>query len=513
MPNLRREFSLFLLFVSILLGGIVRIYPAWSGGFAVNDGGLFYSMAEDLRNNQFSLPFFAGYNGRNIPFVYPPLGLYLTGGLASLGIAPETLFRWLPGLLSTLSIPAFYLLARSLLTDELQAGLASLFYAMLPVGLMWQIMGGGVTRAPGLVFVLLLFFALIKLYRDGQTRWAFLSAVLASLLVLSHPEMTYQALFSVLYFLLYWRSKRALAFSALMGGLVLLLTSPWWLVVLMRHGLEPFQAALGAHPTGNGLASLFYLFQFNLTGEPLVTVISSLGLLGILAALRHKDFFLLGWLLLSVLTDSHAVPLFSGFPLTMLAAQGLNVVFSRVLLPEVPFWPRNWFAFSILSVLTAYLFFSALMVVMQQANLNTLTESDLRTFAWVRQNVPAKSRFLLLTGRSALADPLSEWFPALTQSYSLSTVQGSEWSSTLGLPASIRRYHQLQDCLLQDPACLLAWGADFSHVYLSRSKTNEIGQAISTTSPLEILLRQSDEFIIIYESPAALIFEKKTRAR
>ncbi len=70
-------------------------------------------MVEDLRANHFSLPFFASYNGGYIPFVYPPFGLYLTGVLAHLGFDPLALFRWLPGILSTLSIPAFYLLARS----------------------------------------------------------------------------------------------------------------------------------------------------------------------------------------------------------------------------------------------------------------------------------------------------------------------------------------------------------------------------------------------------------------
>ncbi len=509
MANLRREFSLFLLLVSIFLGGVVRIYPALNRSFAMNDGGLFYSMVEDLHANHFSLPFFASYNGGNIPFVYPPLGLYLTGALARLGFEPIALFQWLPGILSALSIPAFYGFARILLKDELQAGLAGLFYAMLPTGLMWQIMGGGVTRAPGLIFVLLTFSSLAILYQSGQVRWVLPGAVFASFMALSHPEMTYQSLFTILYFFLFWRSKRAFAHSLAIGGLTLLLTSPWWLTVLLRHGLEPFRAALGAHPTGaGGLTGLFYIVQFNLTGEPLTTVIASLGMLGILAAIRRKDFFLVGWLLISMLTDARAAPLFSGFPLTMLAAQGLDMLFSRALLPEIPFWPKNWFALGVISVLTAYLFLSALMAVAQQANLNTLTKADLQTLAWVKQNIPKESRFLVLTGRYALADPLSEWFPALTESYSLATVQGSEWSSTRGLAESIWRYHQLQDCLQQDPACLYAWSADFSYVYISRAKVNEAGEVVSNISPLEVLLRHSTEFVILRESPDAILFKK-----
>ncbi len=508
MHNSRREFSLFLLIASTLLGGVVRLHPAMNNAFAINDGGLFYSMVEDLRANQFSLPLFASYNGGNIPYAYPPFGFYLTGWMAQLGFATDSLFRWLPGILSTLSIPAFYLLAGVLLDDELQAGLSSLFYAMLPVGFMWQIMGGGVTRAPGLVFALLMLFALAKMYRLGQMRWALIGSVFASLLVLSHPETTYQAVFTVLYFFLFWRSKRAFMLSLFVGGLTLLLTSPWWLTVFLCHGLEPFRAALGAHSPGNGLTSLYFIFQFNLTGEPFMTVISSLGMLGILFAIRHRDFFLAGWLFFSMLPDARSAPLFCGFPLAMLAAEGLDLLFSRAILPEISFWPKNWFALGVISVLIAYMFLSVSITSLQQANLSTLSDANLRTLAWVKQNVPRRSRFLVLTGAYALSDPLSEWFPALTESYSLATVQGSEWSSTQGLAASTWRYNQLQDCLQQNPACLYAWGADFSYVFISRNKINEVGQAIRHTSPLEILLRQSPGFVIVYESDDALIFKE-----
>lgn len=511
MQNAHREFSLFLLIISTLLGGIARLAPAMSRAFVINDGGLFYSMVQDLRVHQFSLPFFASYNGGYIPYVYPPFGFYLTGWLVESGFSAGELFRWLPGIFSVLSIPAFYLLARALLRDELQAGLASLFYAMLPVGFMWQIMGGGVTRAPGLVFGLLMFFAVVKMYQWGQMHWVFASAVFASLLVLSHPEMTYQALFAVGYFFFFWRSRRAFVHSLMVGSLTLLLTSPWWLTVLFRHGWQPFLAALGAHSPREGLAGLFFIFQFNLTGEPFMTVISSLGMLGILAAVRRRDFFLVGWLFFSMLTDARSAPLFSGFPLAMLAAEGFVLLFSKVLLPEISFWPKNWFALGVISVLTAYLLLSALVAALRQANVSALSETNLRTFAWVKENVPRGSPFLVLTGAHALSDPISEWFPALTESYSLATVQGSEWSYRQGLAESIWRYERLQDCLQQGPTCLYAWGADFSYVYISRSQTDEVGRTVSLVSPLEILLRQSPEFVIIFESDDALIFKKSKR--
>ena len=50
---------------------------------------------------------------------------------------------------------------------------------------------------------------------------------------------------------------------------------------------------------------------------------------------------------------------------------------------------------------------------------------------WVRENTPADSSFLILTGRAdVMTDAVQEWFPALAERHSATTLQGLEW--TLG---------------------------------------------------------------------------------
>ena len=142
--------------IALLLGGIVRFVPPAMAGFPVNDGGMFYVMVEELKANHFALPAFTGYNLSGIPFAYPPFGLYVTALISSLLRIPALdIVRWLPPLVSTLALLAFYLMADEILGSHLQAGLATIFYGLVPDSFGWAIMGGGITRSFGLLFLFL----------------------------------------------------------------------------------------------------------------------------------------------------------------------------------------------------------------------------------------------------------------------------------------------------------------------------------------------------------------------
>src|SRR5439155_11333388 len=99
------------------LGLFVRLVLVAAGkGFPLNDGGMFYAMVQDLQRAGYHLPAFTSYNGGNIPYAYPPLGFYLAGALNDVAhISLIDILRFLPAIASTLTIPAFYLLARPVL--------------------------------------------------------------------------------------------------------------------------------------------------------------------------------------------------------------------------------------------------------------------------------------------------------------------------------------------------------------------------------------------------------------
>ena len=132
--------------VALLAGLGLRIGPILAADFPLRDGGLFVTMAHDIRNAGFGLPTFSSFNMGDVPFAYPPLGIYILALIPGDPIATE---RWLPLVWSMLAIPAGYLLAREL-TDERRAGLTALIFAALPCT--WAIEGAGFAPAPSPAF-------------------------------------------------------------------------------------------------------------------------------------------------------------------------------------------------------------------------------------------------------------------------------------------------------------------------------------------------------------------------
>jgi hypothetical protein len=127
----QRVLILLLLMWALIFGAYVRILPVLQAGFPLEDGGLFYTMTADLQRNGFILPAETSYNQPlGIPFAYPPLPFYVAGLAQSLsGLPLSEIIRWLPVFFSLLTLPAFYLLAKTLLNEPLAAALAT---AILP---------------------------------------------------------------------------------------------------------------------------------------------------------------------------------------------------------------------------------------------------------------------------------------------------------------------------------------------------------------------------------------------
>lgn len=504
----RDQFAKLILFTALLFGLMIRLAAPMSANGPVNDGGLFFQMTRDLQANRFALPETTAYNNSDIPFVYPPLGFYLAGIIQSaLKISLLDIFTYPPAILSTLAILAFYVLALQFIQDKLHASIAALFYAMIPKSFDWTVMGGGVTRAPALIFSFLALAFAYKLLKTKEPRNVIPLSICASLLALTHPEITFQTAFSVLILALFFlRDKKTFLHLLATAAIALAFTSPWWLIVFHRHGIAPFQAALTAHPKDYA-SSLLYLVQFNLSGEAILDLVSVLGLIGLLADFRRRDFFLPAWIGLSFLSDPRAAPFASLAPLLLLAVRGLDSTLNGLALPSPneSVFDSN-FSRRVLLGLSAYLFLSGMIASMQMGNQLRLLPEERDALAWIHDNTPADSRFLVLTGDAALSDPLSEWFPALTERTSLVTAQGHEWTPELPLRESLREYANAQSCLNQDVSCLSTW--DFDFIYIRRARPNAEGGIDSQPSILEQSLRDSNKFVVVYDSEFAVIFSR-----
>lgn len=514
-PITRDEWGTLILILSCVVGAYMRFSPTMLAGFAINDGGMFAVMVDDLRANHFLLPAFTTYNHLNIPYAYPPLGFYF-GALASLilGLDSTQVVRWLPAFFATLSIPAFYLLVLQLLKNKFHAAVSTFFFSLMPRALSWFVMGGGLTRSPGQFFMLLTLAVVIRLYEEKRRSDIFLAGVFGGLAVMSHPEAAVHTLVSAVFlWLMLSRSRESFIHSIFVGVVVALVSAPWWASVVSNHGLAPL---LSGAATGSKFAAVFNLLFFVFTEEPYATVIAVLGLIGIANRLIRRDYLLPLWMAIPFFIEGRSAAGPAAIPLAMLAALGLVEVILPAIQPspakdaEVSSVERNVFIYLIL-----YLIFSTSQFGIQLASA-TLYPPDEEAMRWVRENTPDDSRFVVLTGTTSVScDSVMEWFPAISGRKSLFTVQGTEWTKGAGFNEYVRSTYAVQDCLANgDMACLddLVDRAEYDYVYVSKIlRANNCGPlAPQREFPYFVeSLKLNSGFEAVYETDGVLISRRK----
>jgi dolichyl-phosphate-mannose-protein mannosyltransferase len=521
MKSLRRaEWSDLLLILSIILGVFMRFNPTMLAGFAINDGGMFAVMVDDLKTSHYLLPAFTSYNHLNIPFAYPVLGFYL-GRLAAdlFGLSAPQVVRWVPAFFASLSIPAFYLLALRLLKNKYYASVSTLFFVFMPRALSWFVMGGGLTRSPGQFFMLLTLASVVRLYEENRRVDIFLSGIFGGLAVMSHPEAAVHTVVSAIFLWLMLSRKRTSFISSIFVALIVFLVSaPWWATVIHSHGVEPL--VKGAATGGKALA-VFHLLFFVFTEEPYATVIAILGLIGIADRLVRREYLLPLWMVIPFFVEGRSAPGPAAIPLAMLAAVGLvDVVLaalkataredSSTSTEYLTSVERNVFVYLLL-----YLIFSTYQFGLQLASA-TLYPPDREAMGWVRQNTQADSRFLVLTGTTSVScDSVLEWFPALTGRQSIYTVQGTEWTEGPNFNSYVRSTYAVQQCLANGDASCLDAATDrsrYDYIYLSKvlRVNNCAAAAIPRTFPYFLEHMKLDkDFDVVYETEGVIIFRRQ----
>jgi hypothetical protein len=125
------------------------------GPLPPGDGGLFYLMARAVGNDPFSYGGRLTFSGMELPFAYPPLGFYLAAALHRAGLPLDEAMRGVSLAATVLAVGTAGLLLQRLASSWQAAMLAALLLLGLPRFWAGQLAGGGVTRAPGLLFCLL----------------------------------------------------------------------------------------------------------------------------------------------------------------------------------------------------------------------------------------------------------------------------------------------------------------------------------------------------------------------
>lgn len=500
-PSIRRG-SLLPVALATGLGATVRLLPVALHTFPLNDGGLFYAMARDIAATGYRVPFFTSYNGGHIPFAYPPLGPYVLALLQALPVPALAWQRVLPALMSILSIPAFGLLARRLLPSVKSVSVALIAFALVPSTYEWMIMGGGVTRAPAYLLAILALAQWLGFLEDRRRGQLLRSGLLLSAVCLLHLELAWFAACSFLVLVVFRRRQwRDIGwFAAVMFG-VAVLTSAWWLPVILAHGVKPFiaAAATSEHSLYSWMAPLF-----NMTGEPFLSVFAVLGALGLFRCLGQRQFLLPAWFLLTYLIDPRGGGAVASISLALLVA---------VFVAEPVDWvsqhesEERWTRRSSVGVaaLAAYGTFAAVFGPMTSTSpLQVLRPGESQGIEWIATHSSPTSRLAIVSSRSQWqVDPLSEWSPALTGRVSVATVQGTEWTGRMA--EAVENHRELQLCGREGVTCLERWYCSrggFTHVVVSLYPPSS---RLHSTS-LQESLRASAQYSLVFANSEIEVF-------
>jgi hypothetical protein len=420
------RFGTALLLLALTAALAVRAYLAATSHFPINDGALFYEFVRGVAASFPGLPAFVAYNGLDVPFGYPPLSFWVGALLTRLGVAPLDVVQYLPIAMNA----AYMLLFAGLLLraghSRLFSGIALLFLLATLRSFEWLVMGGGLSRGMGSLFLLLTLVAAglppAWSERDSE-RPRPARMVLAGLCIagaiLSHLEwgvLTTGAFVAAR--ALGARDLRSFVRDQLIAGTVALLCiAPWVGSVVAVHGTGPFLAA-GGTSQWNAVESALQIFSvgFNNRANPFF-------FLGLAALAARRELFWPIFILLCLfLTPRHsATPLV--LPIAVISAHGVlafvdlarklrlsgvqSAIATAMLVALVLSWQvyrdRKW-----------------------AGPFAPLAPATLDAMRWVRANA-AGARFAVVTEHGWYYDASAEWFPTLAGARSVNTVQGREW--------------------------------------------------------------------------------------
>ncbi len=446
---------------ALLLGALsgavaFRLYLLVANDFPINDGALFLEFLRAAAATFPLLPSEAHYNGILLPFAYPPLAFWTGALLTKLGFEPLAVVRTVPILMNVGYVLLFALLLLKSGRSRLFVALAVLFFAVNLRSFEWLLMGGGLTRGLGSLFLILTLLA-VRIPDQERGKWfepgrAALAGIAVAGAILAHLEWGILAAASVvLSRALGSRSvKEFVTGCAIAGTTAFVLVLPWLFFVLEMHGLEPFLAAGSSGGWGP------HLIWRPIGIISMMVASNPFALLGGVILFMKRQWFWIGFVLLCAFVTPRHAPTPSMLPIAAFGAQGLisayeialRFVRSRKLLAASA-------AVAVALLLAVNLYRTQLHA---PTSFRVLPEEMRQAMGWVAAQQPG-ARFAIINDRAWQNDSTGEWFPTLASASSVTTVQGREWNGEYKRWDEISRSLRASDSCAELHSHLRAFGA------------------------------------------------------
>jgi hypothetical protein len=497
-----------------LLAGIFILYfYLGSHSYPSFGAGLYFQIAERIGENGYALPkTIPGYTADGVPFAYPPLMFYVLAVILDVtNLGSFTIARFLPGLVTIAYLVPLYFFVRDLSGSRPQASLATLIVAVSPQILQWHISAGGIVRAPAMLFALTGIYSGLRLFREHDVQWLVSSLIAFSLTILTHPMYT---VFFVMSFLLLYvrfdRSLRGFLYGSFVGVGGIVLTAPWWGVVLTMHGSTVFAAAAGTHGgIGGVIPTMKGLLERQLNEPPFLSIWYLIPAVGCLWLVLKREFFLPAWLF--VVVAAMGEPRFVFLIGALVSARFVFDGIARWLKDGVLVTLNREEAvtFSVVLLVTIGLSGGTLYAM---GGLNAhagspslpqfVDDGDVEAMAWAESNTSPSAEFVVL-GDAA------EWFPQQTDRTILVGPWGVEWKGHSQYRSQLRRFRQLSRC--HSSYCLtgqlMQSRVHPDYVYVPKGTYTIRGMQRSQPSRMMMTMLSSSQYRLVFENEGGAIFE------
>jgi len=440
--------SLIPISILLLLSAPLLFYNAFVWPMPKGFAGLYALFGELIASNPYRLPVEVPYYGPGgIPFVYPPLAIYLMAFLTTeLHIAPLTYLRFFPALVAWLSLIPVYALARALVGSAPRAAIAAFLFGSAPAIFIMHVYAGGAVRAPAFLFAMLGLWLACRTMDRGRFQAAILAGLCLAATALTHLGYLFFFALSLGTFALIgpWPGKR-LKWAILILALGFGFSSPWWLSIGLRYGIDVFRNAFASHGTlefftrPSQLSTLGWLwrpFVFAYFGSP---VLGGLVFSGLIWAALNRRWRLVIWFFVTLVSTSegwHFLVLIGAllagvflFDVASILAQQLSRV-SAARASSVVLIPVVLLAVELSSL--PYLTGAP----------TKLSGNTIRLGDWFQDQTTTEAHYLFLTPSQEAA----EWLPYFLRRTPSVGFWGSEWLGTYDLQ------HKLT--LAEVPRCL-----------------------------------------------------------
>lgn len=286
---------------------VLMIIAAYYGHPAPDPPALYLEMARSIEQAGYGIPTTVIHHTKGgLPFAYPPLAFYTMAVLKDLTpltyLEIATGMTWVEYVIFALVSAIF---ARTLFADRTRWHhiVASVLIVVTPAIYFWQLLQpSGSVRLMGQIFLVAGLVYGLRLFRDGERSARLPAVVLFAGTILSHPS--YVPFFGVSYLLMYAvydRSVKGVIWGATVaiGGIVV--TAPWWGLIVSRHGVKVFLYAAGTHGGVGARTSVRPLLAVLLPTDGRYTPLRiwSLATIGGLYCLLQRRWFLPLWILIT----------------------------------------------------------------------------------------------------------------------------------------------------------------------------------------------------------------------